>query len=90
MQMQDIHVCLNMAISGILQNFSLYVYFWISSAFTDASHSFGNEDFQVIEEIPVVIICSEYSTLVAPSIMKIGKNLSAHKVQLFVYNPRHL
>lgn len=89
--MQDIHVCLNMAVSGILQNFSLYIYFWISSALTDASHSFGNEDFQVIEKIPLSLFVQNILPWwLLLTIIKIGKNLSAHKVQLFVYNPRHL
>ena len=77
MQMQDIHTSLNMAVSGVLQNFSLYIYFCILGTFKCASHSFGNKDFQVIEEIPFVIICSEYFMLGLLLTLKIiGKTLT--------------
>lgn len=69
MQMQNIHTSLNMAVSGVLQNFSLYIYFYILGTFKCASHSFGNKDFQVIEEIPFVIICSEYFFVVVLNIL---------------------
>lgn len=77
MQTQDMHICLNAAVSGVLQNFSLQIYFCVLSTFKCASHSFGNKDFQVIEEIPFVIICSEYFMLGLLLTLKIiGKTLT--------------